>query len=526
MSPVAGKRSKDRSNVVMPFGEPDGQRSEIDDDFIHFEFRDGWGGIATEGGDLSARLLVGRKGSGKTIYLRRLRAHVSREGGNYTDDVQYEPPDTQTVLDFARFFPTNSQIEWWAKLWNRCILRCLASHLTAGEISSGVHPRWLDRLSQFTQASRAKLLREFAAPVSIYRQFDEIVNGFHNRNSVVEYLQNPYWSDLESILAEVVRESPPIFFFLDALDEHFERSPRWWLKCQEGLFFQAVMLSRSKQWNRLHLAVSLRDIVHASMMRSEHRSRFTGAGNIRLLNWDYNSIDRFLTRKLQTLDRRFFAREVRGSKSCADWLGVSTVENVGRKVMEPVQQYLLRHTRLLPRDLVILGNRLCGIVGRSKTGSVDMQEEIRRNVHEAASVFGREQLRICANEIVSSYIPRGFEGHDTVSGSDDFTSAIAMQLQELVRMIGTDRFPRTVIDRFDAGAREQFDCDVFSLLWRNSLIGYVEGSGEQERFIFYHHDSLNNFDLPVGAKEYVFHPIVTDATGIPSSGSNPVVPYA
>jgi hypothetical protein len=525
MSLGNGKKPKRTALNLAPFGEADGQRSELADDFVSFEIREGWGGIST-GEDSAARLLVGRKGSGKTVYLRRLRANAGRDTANFADEVHYQPPDTETVLSFARFFSSEAQLEWWAKLWNRCILRSVASHFMVGELSQAMLPRNRDKLEEFTRSERGKLLRDFAAPVSIYRQMDEIVNGHHARNSLVDYLQNPAWSDLESILTDALRGAPPIFMFLDALDEHFERAPRWWLKCQEGLFFQAVQFLRSPTWNRLHLGISLRDIVYASMMRSEHRSRFTSDSRIRLLNWHYRSIETLLAAKLQRLERDFFVGDPRGTRTLRAWLGIETVHNRRRGVQEPVVQYLLRHTRLLPRDIIILGNRLCATIARGRRDGLEIEDEVRRQVHETASVFGREQFRICANDIASGCMPKFCANSlDQFGGSDDFTSAIAAELQELVRMIGVDRFGRDVLDRFDEGARERFDCDVFSLMWRNGLVGYVDDSEQEERFIFYDYDSLNSFSLPIEAREYVFHPIVIDATGIPSRDNRPVVPY-
>jgi hypothetical protein len=264
------------------------------------------------------------------------------------------------------------------------------------------------------------------------------------------------------------------------------------------------------------------------MMRSEHRSRFTSDCRIRLLNWHYESIETLLNAKLQRLDRQFFTGDSRGARTIRAWLGTETVRNTRRGITEPVLQYLLRHTRLLPRDVIILGNRLSAVVARSRHTEIDMEDELRRQVHETASVFGREQFRICANDIVSACMPRCCPGTpmpDAYGGNDDFTSTVAAELQELVRTIGVDRFTRDVLNQFSDGAAERFDCDVFSLMWRNGLIGYVDGPPQNERFVFYDYDSLNSFELPIEAREYVFHPIVMDATGIPSRDSRPVVPY-
>jgi hypothetical protein len=514
-----------RPKSIAPFGEADGQRMLIDG-FVSFK-NIGWGGIATSGHDFGARVLVGRKGSGKTVYLRRLHATAADDNSNLAEEVQYEPPDTETILSFSRLFSEGeSYLEWWAKLWKICILRSLASHVTAGRLSSHTDARTVGRVMEFAQGNRGRLLRQFAAPISAYRQMDEIVNTYHNRNSIVEYLQSQYWADLETILAGILEKSPPIFWFLDALDEHFERSPRWWLKCQEGLFYQCVQFSRSAQWNRLHLTVSLRDIVFASMMRSEHRSRFTGDSHIRLLNWKRDSIEEFFRMKLEVLEKGFFLGAFKLGRTIENWLGTEVVVNEKRQIVEPIGQYLLRHTRLLPRDVVIIGNRLCGLISRHQESPLNLEAEIRRHVHEAASVFGREQFQICANEIVSAHMPRcgGARCQSAFVGNDDFTSSVAAALQVFVRSIGTDRFPRSTVESLSSSAREKFDCDVFSLMWRNGLIGYVDPSRD-EKYVFYDHDSLNSFELPAQYNEYVFHPIVIDATGIKSEGKNPVIPY-
>jgi len=523
------KKTKQRSRSTVPFGEPDGQRAEIEDSFINFQSRSGWGGIATGERDAETRLLIGRKGSGKTVYMRRLREIAAKEPSQHADDVQYVPPDTDTILNFSRLISGNeSQLEWWTKLWDRCILRSVASHILAGALSTYVDAETLDRLRQFQQTDRGRLLRAFNGPVSVYRQMHEIVSSYHSRNSLFDFLQSYYWADFEGILAGALQKAPPVFLFLDALDEHFERSPRWWLKCQEGLFCETVRLQRSNQWNRLHLVVSLRDIVHASIMRSEHRSRFTTDPRIKMLNWHRRSLEEFLAVKLSRLEKQYVVAHSNGSRTVANWLGMECIPNPRRGTEEPILQYLLRHTRMLPRDLVILGNSLCECIERREETERSFDEDVRRCVHENAAVFGGEQLQICANEIVSNYMPRCADDNcrDAFTGNDDFTASVASELEALISKIGIDRFPKSTIEANQGAAEAEFGCDVFSLMWRNGLIGYIDGSSANERSIFYDQDSSNSFRLPSDCKEYVFHPIAIDATGIRAVGHRPVVPYS
>jgi hypothetical protein len=315
-----------------------------------------------------------------------------------------------------------------------------------------------------------------------------------------------------------------LFLFLDALDEHFEHSPRVWLKCQQGLFYHTVQSLRSDAWNRLHLTVSLRDVVHASMMRSEHRSRFIDDSHIRILNWDRLAIEEFLQVKIERLHKRHFSNFSKGQRSVGTWLGLTEINNVKRSVKEPALQYVLRHTRLLPRDIIIIGNRICNVIDRRENLDRGIEGEIRNQIHEAASIFGREQFKICANEILSAYMSAS-SGNKEMRADDEYTSLMTEDLQDLVRSIGKDRFSRNDLEKAETAWKAKFECDVFSLLWRNGLIGYIDARYDRERFIFYNHDSLNSFELPGDYAEYVFHPIVIDATGINSDGLIPVIPY-
>ena len=61
----------------------------------------------------------------------------------------------------------------------------------------------------------------------------------------------------------------------------------YWLKCQEGLFYQVMrMLRDHKLGGRLHVVICIRDIVMSSVYRSEHAPRYYNEPHIRVLNWD------------------------------------------------------------------------------------------------------------------------------------------------------------------------------------------------------------------------------------------------
>ena len=101
----------------------------------------------------------------------------------------------------------------------------------------------------------------------------------------------------------------PIYFYLDAVDEEFSHAPMYWLRCQEGLFYQVMRLLRDHRLGgRLHVVVCIRDIVMSSVYRSEHAPRYYNEPHIRVLTWDRGSLLYLLEHKLQRLPQLLLMR--------------------------------------------------------------------------------------------------------------------------------------------------------------------------------------------------------------------------
>src|ERR1700761_6261022 len=65
-----------RLDPVGPFGNPDGSRADIEDlinEFVDFGGDPAFGHLATRANDSMVRVIVGKLGAGKTVYLRRLQ---------------------------------------------------------------------------------------------------------------------------------------------------------------------------------------------------------------------------------------------------------------------------------------------------------------------------------------------------------------------------------------------------------------------------------------------------------------------
>jgi hypothetical protein len=375
--------------------------------------------------------------------------------------------------------------------------------------------------------------KAFTAHVSIYSQVNEIVNSNYSRKEIDKYFNRPGWAELETVVSETIATCPPLCFYLDAVDEEFGHAPMYWLRAQKGLFYQVMRFLRDAQLgSRLHIVIGMRDIVLASVYRSEHQTRYRGEPHIRVLSWDKKAIEYFLHEKLAKLDEHFFIGGLSTGRTLTNWLGMSEVTNVQRNVNEPIMQYLLRHTRLLPRDIVTLGNLLCRSISemQAQPSRSDKQLLVRKTVSEAARVFGNEQLAICANELASAAMPAHAVDHgyaETYTANQEYIRGIAEDLKNVISYIGIDRFSFERLREAQKFAEDRFEegTDPLSVLWMNGLLGYVDGGRGAERHVFYSDDRMDEFHLPLNRQEYILHPILIDSVGVGISEGKPIVPF-
>src|SRR6476659_9233715 len=242
-----------RLDPVGPFGNPDGSRADIEDvlhEFVDFGGNPAYGPLATRANDSKVRVIVGKLGAGKTVYLRRLQDFQAHQDSVYADVPQQSLPKTEVVVKACQWFSDRVLVEKWMQIWERAIMRSLASHLLCRpELRQQLRDEQADEIEH----GYARLLDDFRRPRSIYSQVRDIINQRHTAHQLSAYLDDPLWDDLEDLLGDVVGQCKPIYFYLDALDEEFSHAPMYWLKCQEGLFYQVMRLLRDhKLGGHLH----------------------------------------------------------------------------------------------------------------------------------------------------------------------------------------------------------------------------------------------------------------------------------
>ncbi|GAA4243112.1 P-loop ATPase, Sll1717 family [Dactylosporangium darangshiense] len=521
------------STGAAPFGNPDGARENLDsllERFVDFAGNEAFGALATRADDMRARVIVGRMGAGKTVYLRRLQASADHEASVYADTSQGDLPSTESIVRTCQFFERRDLVEMWQRLWSCSITRTVAAHILR---QRGLRERLDGELREELQRY-AHLIGQGRAPGTVYSHLADILYEYDAKHKLVAYLQRRDWNDLTHFLREAIVDLPPIAFYIDGVDESFAYAPMYWLPCQEGLF-HAVMqwLKDHRIGGRLHVVVAIRDVVFSSVLRSEMASKYRGEPHVRVLDWDAASLKYLLYNKIERLDKRYLTEPAAEDPMTA-WLGHAEIENLARGSRETAIDYVLRHTRLIPRDLVEIGNSLSNVALRAKRAGSGppSQQSIRDTVSAAAGAFGNDQIQQCANQISADLAPAksGQHGYaDFYVGRHSYIrDDIVEALRESLLLLGTDRFDAPSLLCARDLLRQHFDgqTDLATVLWQNGLLGFVGKRNGADGTFFYSMGGMSELQPPLSEREYVLHPCLIDAVGIRSVGSRPVRPFA
>jgi hypothetical protein len=213
------------------------------------------------------------------------------------------------------------------------------------------------------------------------------------------------------------------------------------------------------------------------------------------------------------------------------WLGRGAIANVPRGEDEPLVEYLLRHTRQIPRDVIHLGNELCAHVTEAKAQGADSvsPESVRSAVAVVSKQFADEQIAVCGNHIASDSMPAtaGRHNYSEFYTSGFYTDTVQTEVRRFIESVGVDRFPLSMLtSRLKEAGGGVFGAhpSPLDVLWLNGLLGYEPPDDEENRSHFYGADDVSDPQLPENMQTYVFHPIVAHTVYIKAAG-RPVRPF-
>lgn len=513
--------------MCKDFGEPDGARTdikELDNDFIDIAFDNNK--RSTNETDLRTRVIVGSKGSGKTVYLRRMKSRLAENPAVCITDIQREMPPTEYIIRFGQMFKAENVTEAWSNIWRLAILRSLVSHILKYK-SRGYNQNLDQELVETLLEYEGKYFPKYRVARSVYTELKDLLqpNSFKSANDFYKFAFSPEWDDIKQIVSDLLRDRMPLYFFIDSSDDEYAHAPMYWMQCQKGLFYRIMRLLRENIYgNKLHAVICVRDNVLASVYRSEHRTRYMDSDHIKVLRWDELEIKQFLMKKLERLDDSLF-EDPKGEHSLQNWLGLSQIDNPNRGIIEEISSYLIRHTRKLPRDIIVMGNRLIDMKMRfNNVSSEERNEKVREVVGNCARLFGDELIQICANQMMNNEMPNDAgrnQYSEVYTSSKEFRSTTSHKIHYVLQSLKDEELTWIDLVELEKLANDTIwkDCQLCNTLWQNGALGYITPIAGTDEKIFFDYD-YTYFLLPRDKKRYILPSFMLDAIGIDIFGKH------
>lgn len=476
----------------FPFGNPDGARADIGEINEMFITNTPYAVDFSVYPDvlLNKRVIVGAKGSGKTVYLRKIQSILknreeNQHTGIYVDDsIDQNLNCTEKIIKVCDFYNGRILSEKWTRLWKLALQITLAlKYLHDCRLKGYTNDGEQEELEAILKNNNLY----FKYSISTYVIFQVMLEYINSKNDVDILIAQTRWIGLEQTLIRILRKSPAIYIFLDAIDIEYEHAPMHWTICQKGLFYAVMDMLQDKTWGeRFHVIIALRNNVFSSVLRSEHATKFSKESHIFFLNWTADNIRHFIREKISRLNDCYFILQDEmksNGKTIKNWLGTSKIWNVKRNVEEDLIEYITRHSRLVPRDIVIMCNRISAARRLYRTNNnIDIQEFIRKVIADCSVEFGNELITICAKNINAIGLPVNAGRHEFSEGFvayEPYLKKSFSKLKGILEKLSSDRIDMEELDAIRKKADDTFEFSSYlsDILWQNGAIGYIDDAG-------------------------------------------------
>ncbi|MCV2882156.1 P-loop ATPase, Sll1717 family [Actibacterium sp. XHP0104] len=508
---------------------------------------------------LEPRVLVGRKGSGKSFTQRKYVDASYGEADRFVLPYDNDPPDLDGILKFSAQMPVSSRTNIWQKIWEYAIYTSIATHLLYYEQFkmrfSG------DRLAEairYIEQDRRPLLG-FTTPTNVYTVVQAIISDFEEYTEFLDFYRSPDRSNFTNTVDRALRDSPIVCVYLDALDEELRRAPSLIVDITKALFYVCFKFARaSGNKKKIHVMTTIRDIVYSTIIyASEHGDRYKDNPQVVELPWTPVATEKFTQKKAEAGLREYpSCRLAPQSKTpLGQLLGFEKIENIEKDFVEDIDRYMVRHTNCSPRTIVAMGNKIFESIDAEQTMDADLfrdivnqySKELANRVIKIASaylvscIYDDEIALLVENEanfreyvrsknILSPEAFEQFSGAPMQSLTDGFVRPIVGFIQG----IGTDEFSAAelsaAIDKFEGQNNDYREMNpqhvlgkIENVLWAQGLLGArYERRGEVRDEFFFFGRLNREAVLPRDPEMYVFCPGLVDACGLTPSKGVPV----
>ncbi|MFA5064311.1 MAG: hypothetical protein WC566_02480 [Dehalococcoidia bacterium] len=373
--------------------------------------------------DDSRCYLIGPKGTGKTLLLLK----KGLEKRNLPEVRTIPPRGMEDPVDRSPFFgnlghkfyrkhqaPIESDIAW-TSVWLHAIVKAVIYDMCRLGIHSSSGKSMTDsKLKDYEEAQwrniQGEIQQLFGTP-PYYRL--KTVSDFYKEDC--QFLDDAPREGLDRVRHEIDLLSSlyrdfrvPYYVFIDNLDEWYQQWPEFWLTCIFGNF-QAIRSVRLN-FRDIHIYTSIRQDIYGRFS-TEKLTQYDDF--ISFLNYNNGELMSIFEGGIRRLDNDLLQLPgVKDDNPMQAFFG--DVKQIANKIVEdksePVDQYLIRHTLLRPRDMITIGN---WIIRAKGTGQID-EDTIRTGVSEAAQETAKGYLeeikplvdaRVQLLEFISQYFP-------------------------------------------------------------------------------------------------------------------------
>lgn len=499
-----------------------------------------------------AKIVVGRKGSGKTHVLLHMRQIARKDGREVVYCHLNRDMFVNKGLQPYRGNRTPEEsVILWTDVWRVALSIAAMSQFTARRATPRARDAVRDSIEALDIEAGSDALKAFREEMK--SRYDELVpdipyaldpievieyltKRYRNLQSLLMFLDQARTSEIEADISVILHNFGTIHFMIDGLDEFAWADPKGWLDIQVGLFNTTFLLSTVRRYTQyLKLSISLRNYVFTRAAQSTHIDR--ARSHIIRLTWDAAAARTFLDRRLSKLAGGNFARSelLSQPRPLAAWLGFEQVNSGRRNVSEDVEQYLLRHSRLSPRNLVEVFNSLCAAQNaRERLGTCLDADEFKSIVEDQARSVASLALKVCAEELLANLPNLADQRRKTLAPEyeiSEISSKIALCIAECNNEVIDRNTCSTVLiaglsKKLGYQEDDEFSevCkDVEAILWRSGLFAYRQSGEDGSRWLF----SWSSIDLgpagqPLLAREIGFHSCLIGFCSLEVSRNGPV----
>lgn len=333
-------------------------------------------------------VLKARKGFGKShlLAVRSLNHRSSRAASRTIFYPQGGHPrilsDALSSLNVVvpRWLQGRESAAAWIQVWQLSILGLLVWITGARSITLRGYAEWFGSLESLDQIKKENkpdtidpgqanvMLTWFMGRILEHLPLDDYKLGMDQLKQGLYHGNSDWAIAITSSIAS--RDKTRIVMYLDAPDELVELDPpNLWRNVQQGLLLAIWKLSKISTWKQvLNIYASVRSEAFGSGL--DHPDTALAMGLVLPLAYTRDDLEAMLNDRIKQADPDRLAQPLIGSlKPIYALCGFSDVRHDDRSALdggpyeEGVFDSLLRHTRLVPREVIGIGGAIYNIVG-------------------------------------------------------------------------------------------------------------------------------------------------------------------